>query len=388
MQLTYAAGVTLLGGDVSLNGQDATATMALRVDRPVAGGLSARVELLARDSVWASASQPLPGAGWGVGEIQRLTFELPLAAGTPAGAYAVRFDLLEPDGSAVEHGQPLLSYFAPVIGPVKLGMVTLPARAGGSPQGDKPAVSNFGPLQLLSWQAPQHVAQGDFVPVDLWWQPSAPLGEDLTASVKVIDAQGMVWAQHDGQPREGYNPTSAWQPGQLERDVQMVLLPGGILPGDYDVAVGWYNAATGLAIGPQGVRIGRIHIVQANRADVSRLGIPYPLDHPFPNGLEILGFDLPSSAVKAGQPVTLRLFWRVNRAPGAAYQLAISFRGQHTTVSVPEVADWQQGELVETRLQAPTTAAWAGSGQPSVALTSSGQETPAVTLPQTLVVQP
>ncbi len=383
MQVAYsAANLTLLGGDVTLQGNGAQATVALVAGASaIPNGLTARMELLTKDAVWASASQPLPGDGWPPGQVRDLAVVLALPAGTPAGAYTLQFELLKPDGTSVDHEPAQLSFFAPVIGPAHLGMLTLAQPMIGPPPGDKPAQTDFGPFQLAALQAAAPIRQGDFMPINLWWLPRTPVTQDLTVSVKVLDARGQVWAQHDGQPREGYNPTSTWQPGRLERDVQMVLLTGGIPPGDYDLAISWYDAASGQGVGPQGVHIGSIHILQASREDVAKLGIPHALDHQFPNGLELLGFDQPSAAVKAGQPLPVRLFWRVTQPQPADATLVVAFHGQQATLALPQM---EPDELLETRLQVPTSGTWAGSGQLSVGLTGIGQ----VPLPATVTIQP
>ncbi|MBV8083999.1 MAG: hypothetical protein JO247_04205, partial [Chloroflexi bacterium] len=353
----------------------------LRADGQMPDGLTARAELVTRDAVWSTSTQPLPTTGWATGQPRNLAFALTLPAGTPAGAYALEFDLLKPDGSTVDHDPAQLSYFAPVVGAAHLGMLTLPQPLSGPPPASKPSDSAFGPLQLLAWQPALQIQQGDFTPINLWWLPNSPLPQDLTVSVKVLDAQGQVWAQHDGQPREGYNPTSIWKPGQLERDVQMVLLPGGIPPGDYNISVGWYDATTSQDVGPRGVLVSSIHVAQASREDVGKLGIPHLFDHQFPNGLELLGFDAPSQPVKAGQPIPLRLFWRATQPQPASATLTVAFRGQQAALPLPQM---QPGELLESRLQVPTTAAWAGAGQLTISPVGDGQ----APLPAALTIEP
>ncbi|MBV8086328.1 MAG: hypothetical protein JO247_16095, partial [Chloroflexi bacterium] len=113
MKIAYPdAGLTLLGGNVNLEAGQAEATVTLRADGQLPDGLTARAELVTRDAVWSTSTQPLPTTGWATGQPRNLAFALTLPAGTPAGAYTLQFDLLKPDGSTVDHDPAQLSYFA------------------------------------------------------------------------------------------------------------------------------------------------------------------------------------------------------------------------------------------------------------------------------------
>jgi hypothetical protein len=83
------------------------------------------------------------------------------------------------------------------------------------------------------------------VQVSLLWRSLEPPDVDYTVFVHLVDDEERVWAQHDGQPAGGSRPTSSWQPGEEFADNHGLALPSDIAPGEYQIAVGLYDAATG-----------------------------------------------------------------------------------------------------------------------------------------------
>jgi len=223
--------------------------------------LTATVRLLTRETVWSSASQPLTADGWTTMLPRRLEFNLPLAAGTPPGVYLLELQLRRADGGILGPDWSKLTYDAPRVGPVLIGPVTIGSRTDGPAGGRRPSNSDFGVLELAGWQPPSQAAPGDFVPINLWWRAVAARPDaDWVLSLHLVDAQGKVWAGHDDQPRFGYNATSLWQTGQVERDVQMLLLPRDMPPGQYTVDAGWYEARTKAPVGPRNMPIGSLDV--------------------------------------------------------------------------------------------------------------------------------
>lgn len=103
--------------------------------------------------------------------------------------------------------------------------------------------------------APQHVVGADFggrlrlVGYDwqdgrmtLYWQALAPMEEDYTTFVHVLDAQDGLAAQADGQPQDGAYPTSVWRAGEFVADEKAIVL-GEERP--LRLVVGVYLLATG-----------------------------------------------------------------------------------------------------------------------------------------------
>jgi len=75
----------------------------------------------------------------------------------------------------------------------------------------------------------------------LYWSTDAALDGDYTVFAHLIDASGKILAQVDRQPLDGVYPTSAWQPGQVIRDIyEFPAADGGV-----KIEFGLYDALTG-----------------------------------------------------------------------------------------------------------------------------------------------
>jgi hypothetical protein len=107
------------------------------------------------------------------------------------------------------------------------------------------ADARFAPgLRLLGyeWSGPQ-VKAGDQLALTLYWRAEADLSADATAFLHVGtglgDSQNI--AQHDGPPCNGFYATSQWRTGDVIPDRFTVKIPPDAPPGDYPLAVGWYD---------------------------------------------------------------------------------------------------------------------------------------------------
>ncbi|MBC7224299.1 MAG: hypothetical protein H5T59_08525, partial [Anaerolineae bacterium] len=99
-------------------------------------------------------------------------------------------------------------------------------------------------LVLLGGRWSQECAGGGLC-LETHWTVSEPLGRDLVLFAQVLDSDGRLAAGFDGPPGGGYAPTSAWLPGEAQRDRRALVLPPEPVPGVYRLGVGWYVPETG-----------------------------------------------------------------------------------------------------------------------------------------------
>jgi hypothetical protein len=85
---------------------------------------------------------------------------------------------------------------------------------------------------------------GGVLDVTLDWQSLAPMGEDYTLFLQVLDGQDRIVGQVDSWPLQGTLPTSAWPAGERITDRHQVQLNPELPAGAYRLAVGWYLLAT------------------------------------------------------------------------------------------------------------------------------------------------
>jgi hypothetical protein len=79
----------------------------------------------------------------------------------------------------------------------------------------------------------------------LWWVAQDQPRSDYTVFIHLFDpASEAIAAQRDAMPRQGSYPTSGWQAGEVVSDTVQLSL-SDLPPGDYRLAVGLYEVATG-----------------------------------------------------------------------------------------------------------------------------------------------
>lgn len=109
-----------------------------------------------------------------------------------------------------------------------------------------PTAFTFGDrIRLLGFDlTPTAGRGGEPFTLDLYWQALVPLTEDWQVFIHVLDGDGRRVTGHDGPPRGGWWPTSAWEPGQVVHDRHSFALPAALPPGRYTLAVGLYRLTT------------------------------------------------------------------------------------------------------------------------------------------------
>jgi 4-amino-4-deoxy-L-arabinose transferase-like glycosyltransferase len=226
--------------------------------------------------------------------------------------------------------------------------------------------------QLEGVTAPAAVTAGSSFEVQEFWQALAPGNAAIRAFLHLVDAQGHVWAQADNL---GYYAED-WRPGdqvindeRLEVPADAPPVPMGLLFGLYSASTGQQLPVAGTGGGTQ-VALGSVQVLPgAGPAPGWRP--PHAMDRQLAPGLALAGFDLPRTAVRAGDSLPVTLWWRVSAPPPSvpALQLAgvegVSERGLEDLLPA---AQWPAGVIQDRReLTIPPTARAA-----SAALTIGG----------------
>jgi hypothetical protein len=93
---------------------------------------------------------------------------------------------------------------------------------------------------LLGYEATP--ARGeDALDVTLYWLALRDAGTDYKTFVHMLDANGQVVSQHDGDPVGGFTPTTRWRQGELIADRHRLSLPPGLAGGSYALKAGMYQ---------------------------------------------------------------------------------------------------------------------------------------------------
>jgi hypothetical protein len=137
-------------------------------------------------------------------------------------------------------GQTLIcGWLQPVSASCPLGEVVI----SGAPLPDG-AINYDDKIALLDVAIADPTLQpGGQLHLTLTWQGLAPITDDYTVFLQVLDAQDRIVGQVDAWPLQGTLPTSQWTPGQTISDPYAIQLSGDMPPGDYRLLVGWYRLA-------------------------------------------------------------------------------------------------------------------------------------------------
>ncbi len=148
------------------------------------------------------------------------------------GAYALELAWLRPNG-------------APFGESIVLAQLTRPAVVASAAQTPDHALrANFGDaIVLLGHDAPSQIAPGATFTVTLYWQALTQMTTDYKVFVHIFAPGGELVAQHDGQPVNWTYPTTVWQAGDFILDRHSLALDSELPRGDYQVFVGFYEAA-------------------------------------------------------------------------------------------------------------------------------------------------
>jgi len=147
---------------------------------------------------------------------------------------------------------------------------------------------------------------GERVRVSLFWESVGARPEPREVSLIVRRRGGPALQELRGVPVDGTYPITAWKPGEIVRDTWDVTLPATLPAGDIELAVGL--AAAG-AVSSQYVGVGNVAVQAADR-QMTEPDLRARIDARFPNGLELLGFDMRSRRVRPGDNLDLTLVWR------------------------------------------------------------------------------
>ncbi len=91
-----------------------------------------------------------------------------------------------------------------------------------------PVAADFGDeVQLVGYHAPTTLGPGRDEPVLLEWLALRQPVTDYKVFVHLVDREGKLWAQHDGQPGFWFAPTTRWQRGELIEDRHVLEWQGG-----------------------------------------------------------------------------------------------------------------------------------------------------------------
>ena len=243
-------GLTLLGYQAGVArarpGDKVDVTLFWRVDAPGLPAYQSRIWLEdAQGKRWGE-SGGLSGGSYSPGQVVREPRSFALPTDLPDGQYAVRLAAI-PGGSEANRTQETTT---------GLFSISIKGREKqfSAPRLGRAQTATLGQgVKLLGYDLPvTQVAPGGTLPLTLYWQAPATLGQapspvdrSYTVFNHLVGADGQIAGQWDGIPAGGTLPTSEWVKGEVIRDEYRIPVQANARPGSYRLEVGMYDAATG-----------------------------------------------------------------------------------------------------------------------------------------------
>lgn len=186
------------------------------------------------------------------------------------------------------------------------------------------------------------IPAGRLLQVRLYWQATGPLSADYRSFVHLDtppDATTMVTSDnfHPGDAQAQIDvPSLGWSPELYVRDEHRVLLPQDTLPIAYALQVGLYERDSGRRLsllpgqgaGQQGdtIYLQQVHVLPAR--PLRPTAVPNPRTVHLGESIQLLGYGvdtgfLPEGRIRAGQAITVSLYWRASAPVDQSYTVFI-----------------------------------------------------------------
>ncbi|MBP7694364.1 MAG: hypothetical protein KA764_20750, partial [Anaerolineales bacterium] len=209
-----------------------------------------------------------------------------------------------------------------------------------------------GELKLLGYDLRTEAAEpGGTVRLTLYWQSQIAMDRNWSLFVHLVDEDEIIVAQRDRYPGQGLLATTLLRPGQTWADDYVIALPAGAFsPARLKVRVGVYDLRDGArlrtAAGAEWVDFGQIAL--AGREVTTRLGpVPNALRQNLGGLIELTGYAVDRRVLRAGEPLTLTLYWRALAPIAGNYSISARVRGEDLTRWAAQDA-WPQAGAAPT----------------------------------------
>jgi hypothetical protein len=133
-------------------------------------------------------------------------------------------------------------------GPLQLVLYGTPAAPWDGPGGAAldPAAAWTEGITLDAYRfADRTVKLGGVVRLDLAWRATESVADRYKVFLHLIDGEGQVVAQRDGEPGAGIQRMDVWVEGEVVRDRHGLWLPTELAPGAYQLLLGLYDPDSG-----------------------------------------------------------------------------------------------------------------------------------------------
>lgn len=250
------------------------------------------------------------------------------------------------------------------------------------PQLAQPLAANFNDeILLLGYELPtRRIAAGGRLPLTLYWQALAYVGEDYQIFDNLLNSQQQRWGGYDRRAKDGYS-TLLWAPGEVITDRFGVPVAPDAPDGVYTIDVGLYRKTEAGAVSlplfvdgqpePQSsIRLGPIKVGGPPAAVTTTNPTPQvAVQQTFGDQITLLGYDRAESA----SGLTLTFYWQAEAIPATDYTVFLHLRdGAEQNVAQMDqppaqgqypTSLWDPGEIIAGQITLPLTEGTLAAGE-------------------------
>lgn len=221
------------------------------------------------------------------------------------------------------HGAiPLMKNDAPPASSVALGTTDI---ARGPVPATKPELpiaypskAKFGDVQLLGSDAVGEAARGGKWQLVLFWQAHEKIASNYKLRLVATTEDGAEIARHEETLLKGIYPTRQWRAGDYVRSVHFLEIPSDAPNRKAVVRVSLWTPDDKPVGRADGAPIAGIEIV--GRARVFDKPNPQSAHSArFGDAIELVGYDLAETDLRAGEPFNITLYWRALKPTDKPY---------------------------------------------------------------------
>lgn len=194
-----------------------------------------------------------------------------------------------------------------------------------------PSKAKFGAIQLLGTDAAGEAARGGAWRLVLFWHTDEKLAANYKLRLVATTEAGQEIARLEETLLKGIYPTRQWRAGDYVRSVHDLEIPADAPNGKAVVRVSLWtpdDKPVGRADGAPiaGIEVGgRAHTFEKPNPQIARTAR-------FGDAIEWVGYDLPETNLRAGQPFHLKLYWRALQPTDKPYTAFVHLLDAHGRV--------------------------------------------------------
>ncbi|MBI4670557.1 MAG: hypothetical protein HY741_02665, partial [Chloroflexi bacterium] len=185
-----------------------------------------------------------------------------------------------------------------------------------------PSKAKFGDIQLLGSDAAGEVAVGGVWRLVLFWQANAQLSSNYKLQLTALTEDGQEITRQEETLLKGIYPTKQWRAGDYVRSVHDLQIPADAPRGQAVIRVSLWT--------PDGKPVGRAD--GAPIAGIELAGRAHSFEKPSPqtarvarwgDAIEMIGYTLPQTTLRAGEPFEVTLYWHALKPAAKAYTVFV-----------------------------------------------------------------